>query len=54
MKILHYVNEANLAWGRPWVQLLLRMEEMGLKNVVLCPSGGTLARLLEEYSVSHI
>ena len=54
MRILHYVNEANLAWGRPWVQLLLSLEEMGLRNVVLCPPGGTLARLLEEYSVPHI
>lgn len=54
MKILHYVDEANLAWGRPWVQLILELEKLGFKNTVLCPPSGTLARLLEEYSIPAV
>lgn len=44
MKILHYVDENNLTWGRPWLQLILYLEKRGLKNHVLCRPGGTLAK----------
>lgn len=54
MKILHYVDEANLAWGRPWMQLILTLEKKGFANTALCPPGGTLSGFLEEHSVPAI
>ncbi|NLK18953.1 MAG: glycosyltransferase, partial [Synergistaceae bacterium] len=54
MKILHYVDEANLAWGRPWMQLILTLEKNGFANTVLCPPGGILSGFLKEHSVPAI
>ena len=45
MKILHYVDENNLSWSRPWLQLL---EEIGKHKqtgqMILCRPGGTLEK----------
>lgn len=54
MKILHYVDEANLAWAKPWIQLLLQLEKKGCENIVLCPPNGSLSRFLEDYSIPHM
>ena len=51
MKVLHYVNENNLSWGRSWGSLLKKLESLGVENAVVCKSGGTLSRLLRESSI---
>ena len=49
MKILHYVDETNLAWGETWIQLIKELTAQGTDNFVVCRPGGTLvARLKEE------
>lgn len=49
MRILHYVDENNLAWGEEWIQLLKELARQGMSNHVACKPGGTLqARLAEE------
>lgn len=52
MKILHYVDENNLSWAHPWVQLLDQLRERGFRNVVVCRPGGTLSALLQEAGFS--
>lgn len=48
MKILHYVDENNLSWSKPWLQLL---EESGkyqnTEQVILCRPGGTLKKQVQ-------
>ena len=51
MKVLHYVNENNLSWGRSWGSLLKKLESLGVENAVVCKSGGTLSSLLRESSI---
>jgi len=55
MKILHYVDENNLSWGRPWLQLL---EETGkyknAEQLILCRPGGTLKKQAEYAGFSVI
>ena len=51
MKILHYVDENNLAWARPWLQLIKYLEEKGLQNHILCRPRGTLDRLVMENNI---
>ena len=46
MKILHYVDENNLSWARPYLQILRELESLGCDDVVVCRPGGTLANLL--------
>jgi glycosyltransferase involved in cell wall biosynthesis len=48
LKIVHYVDEPDLAWGRPWLQLLTAIEALGHKNVLLCPAGGLLEETARE------
>ncbi|MCK5318798.1 MAG: glycosyltransferase [Anaerolineales bacterium] len=48
MKILHYVDEPDLAWRQPWVQLLSVLETLGVENVLICPSGGLLEESARE------
>ncbi len=48
MKILHYVDENNLAWGETWIQLIKELTAQGIQNFVVCKQGGTLASRLEE------
>lgn len=48
MKILHYVDENNLAWGETWIQLIKELTAQGTDNFVVCKPGGTLASRLEE------
>ena len=52
MKILHYVDENNLSWAHPWIQLLDQLRERGCRNVVVCRPGGTLSALLQEAGFS--
>lgn len=46
MKILHYVDENNLAWVRPWLQLISYLENKGVRNHILCRPGGSLTKLV--------
>ena len=48
MKILHYVDETNLAWGETWIQLIKELTAQGTDNFVVCRPGGTLAARLKE------
>ena len=48
MKILHYVDENNLAWGETWIQLIKELTAQGTENFVICKPGGTLASRLKE------
>ncbi|MEG2185246.1 MAG: glycosyltransferase [Cloacibacillus sp.] len=54
MKILHYVDENRLSWGEPWAQLLLALKKNGAENHIVCKSGGTLGKLLEENGLDVI
>lgn len=48
MKILHYVDETNLAWGETWIQLIKELTAQGTDNFVVCRPDGTLAARLKE------
>ncbi len=48
MKVLHYVDEDNLAWGETWIQLLKELARQGVENFAVCRGGGRLARRLAE------
>ncbi len=50
LKVLHYVNEGNLAWVQPWMQLLDALRTKGICNVVMCPEYGTLASIAREHN----
>ena len=52
MKILHYVDENNLVWARPWLQLIQYLENCGVENHILCRPGGSLGRQVIENSIS--
>ncbi len=49
MKILHYVDEHNLTWSRPWLQLLqeIALDNQDCTQVVICRPGGTLGERVE-------
>lgn len=47
MRVLHYVDDNVLSWGKPYVQLLGALRELGCENVAVCRPGGTLAGLFE-------
>jgi glycosyltransferase involved in cell wall biosynthesis len=51
LKILHYVDENYLTWGRPWLQLLKYLEKCGVNNHVLCRPGGTLGKQVSENNI---
>ena len=51
MKVLHYVDENNLAWGETWVQLLCGLSKLGVENFVACRDYGTLTQRLEDNGV---
>lgn len=53
MRVLHYVDENNLAWGETWIQLLHELGRQGAENFAVCKSGGTLAGRLKEEGVAH-
>jgi len=44
LKILHYVDENNLVWARPWLQLVNYLENKGVQNHILCRPGGSLGK----------
>ena len=46
MKILHYVDENNLSWARPYVQILKELRKFETENIVVCRPSGTLADLM--------
>lgn len=46
MKVLHYVDENNLAWGETWIQLIKELAAQGVENFVVCKPGGRLAERL--------
>jgi len=50
VKVLHYVDENNLAWSRPWLQLISFLESKGLQNHILCRPGGSLDKCVIEYN----
>ena len=52
MKVLHYVDENRLTWGRPWLQLLDYLKNNGVENHILCRPGGTLGKLVMENKLS--
>jgi len=49
VKILHYVDENNLAWSKPWLQLINYLRSRKLQNHILCRPGGTLTKFVREY-----
>ncbi len=51
MKVLHYVDENNLAWARPWLQLLKYLESRGIINHIVCRPGGTLHRYVADQHI---
>jgi glycosyltransferase involved in cell wall biosynthesis len=51
LKILHYVDENHLLWGRPWLQLIRYLEDKGLRNHILCRPGGSLDNHVIENSI---
>lgn len=48
MRILHYVDENNLSWGKSWISLLCALNEEGVENRIVCRPGGTLAKDLSD------
>ena len=48
MKILHYIDENNLSWSKPFVQLLCELKNLGCENIITCRPGGTFSDLLRE------
>jgi glycosyltransferase involved in cell wall biosynthesis len=51
LNILHYVDENNLAWARPWLQLIKYLEDKGLQNHILCRPGGSLDNYVLENKI---
>jgi glycosyltransferase involved in cell wall biosynthesis len=51
LKILHYVDENNLTWGRPWLQLITYLESCGIENHILCRPGGSLGKNVSENNI---
>lgn len=51
MKVLHYVDENNLAWARPWLQLIKYLEARGVENHILCRPEGTLSNYVAEQHI---
>jgi glycosyltransferase involved in cell wall biosynthesis len=51
LKILHYVDENNLTWARPWLQLIKYLEDKGLQNHILCRPGGSLDKHVIENNI---
>lgn len=47
MRVLHYVDDNVLSWGKPYIQLLGALRELGCENVAVCRPGGRLADSLE-------
>lgn len=45
MKILHYIDENNLSWARPFIQLLSELKNY-CENIIICRPNGTFAELL--------
>ena len=48
MKVLHYIDESNLAWGETWGQLLAELARHDVENFVACRDYGTLTDRLEK------
>ena len=46
------MDENNLTWARPWLQLVKYLEDKGLQNHVLCRPGGSLGGLVSENGIS--
>lgn len=53
MRVLHYVDEKNLAWGESWIQLLSELADQGVSNHVVCRRGGTLELRLKDADISY-
>ncbi len=51
MRVLHYVDENQLVWMAPWIQLLKELEARGVQNFVLCRKGGTLSPALAKSGI---
>lgn len=51
MKILHYVDENNLTWSRPWLQIIKYLENMGLENHIVCRPGGSLDKIVSKNNI---
>lgn len=52
MKILHYVDENQLAWCEAWIQLIKELERQDAHSTVVCKSGGTLAQRLTQEGIA--
>ena len=53
LKILHYVDENNLTWARPWLQLIKYLEDKGLQNHILCRPGESLDKQVIENNIKQ-
>jgi len=51
LKVLHYVDENELAWARPWLQLISYLEGRGVENHILCRPAGTLGNYVAEQHI---
>ncbi len=51
MRVLHYVDERDLAWGETWGQLLTELAKRGIENFVACRDYGTLTERLEKSGI---
>ena len=47
MRVLHYVDDNVLSWGKPYIQLLSALRGLGCENIAVCRPGGPLSGLLE-------
>lgn len=54
MKVLHFINENTLSWANPFLQLLQYLNHNGVRNVLLCPPGGTLTQKALDYEIDFL
>ena len=47
MRVLHYVDDRDLSWEKPYIQLLGALRDLGCENIAVCRPGGGLADSLE-------
>ena len=51
MKVLHYVDDASLSWGVPYISHMKALAGLGVRQTLLCRSGGSLVRLAQENGI---
>lgn len=53
MKILHYIDENNLSWAWPWVQLLNELKK-NIEIIIVCRPNGSLSNILKQNNLDVI